>query len=99
MTTHDGPGSGGRGWIRTTVGVSQRVYSASPLAARAPVRGARYIGWSPVDSSVRRKTEDIQGWLVRKHAPSQLYPTRPSGPEPWRSAAPARPAPAPGHGR
>jgi hypothetical protein len=34
-------GSGGRGWIRTTVGVSQRVYSASPLAARAPVRRAR----------------------------------------------------------
>src|SRR5882762_4316322 len=31
---------GGRGWIRTTVGVSQRVYSASPLAARAPVREA-----------------------------------------------------------
>src|SRR5215475_10645808 len=37
-------GNGGRGWIRTTVGVSQRVYSASPLAARAPVRRARYIG-------------------------------------------------------
>jgi transcriptional regulator with XRE-family HTH domain len=36
--------AGGRGWIRTTVGVSQRVYSASPLAARAPVRRARYIG-------------------------------------------------------
>src|SRR5262245_61095026 len=31
---------GGRGWIRTTVGVSQRVYSASPLATRAPVRQA-----------------------------------------------------------
>src|SRR5437016_6868199 len=34
------PEIGGRGWIRTTVGVSQRVYSASPLAARAPVREA-----------------------------------------------------------
>src|SRR5437870_12303594 len=34
------PEIGGRGWIRTTVGVSQRVYSASPLAARAPVQEA-----------------------------------------------------------
>ena len=43
---------GGRGWIRTTVGVSQRVYSASPLAARAPVRRARYIGGTAADSSM-----------------------------------------------
>ncbi len=44
--------NGGRGWIRTTVGVSQRVYSASPLAARAPVRRARYIGGTGADSSM-----------------------------------------------
>jgi hypothetical protein len=44
--------NGGRGWIRTTVGVSQRVYSASPLAARAPVRRARYIGGTAADSSM-----------------------------------------------
>ena len=29
--------NGGGGWIRTNVGVSQRVYSPSPLATRAPL--------------------------------------------------------------
>jgi hypothetical protein len=28
----------GQGWVRTTVGVSQWIYSPSPLAARAPTR-------------------------------------------------------------
>src|ERR1700753_4262769 len=32
------PGLGGRGRIRTYVGRSQRVYSPSPLATRAPFR-------------------------------------------------------------
>ena len=31
-------GFGGRGWIRTNVGVSQRIYSPPPLATRAPFR-------------------------------------------------------------
>ena len=30
-------GNGGGGWIRTNVGVRQRVYSPSPLATRAPL--------------------------------------------------------------
>ena len=28
--------NGGRGWIRTSVGARQRIYSPSPLATRAP---------------------------------------------------------------
>src|SRR5579872_5412263 len=31
---------GGGGWIRTNVGVRQRIYSPSPLATRAPLRTA-----------------------------------------------------------
>jgi hypothetical protein len=31
---------GGGGWIRTNVGVRQRIYSPSPLATRAPLRPA-----------------------------------------------------------
>jgi hypothetical protein len=31
---------GGGGWIRTNVGVRQRIYSPSPLATRAPLRRA-----------------------------------------------------------
>lgn len=30
--------NGGRGWIRTNVGVRQRIYSPPPLATRAPFR-------------------------------------------------------------
>lgn len=32
---------GGGGWIRTNVGVRQRIYSPSPLATRAPLRWRR----------------------------------------------------------
>ena len=32
--------SGGGGWIRTSVGVSQQIYSLPPLATRAPLRRA-----------------------------------------------------------
>ncbi|SIT49808.1 hypothetical protein BN2475_1850002 [Paraburkholderia ribeironis] len=30
--------SGGGGWIRTNVGISQQIYSLPPLATRAPLR-------------------------------------------------------------
>ena len=30
--------NGGEGWIRTNVGVRQRIYSPPPLATRAPLR-------------------------------------------------------------
>src|SRR5512135_3105928 len=30
---------GGGGWIRTSVGVSQQIYSLPPLTTRAPLRG------------------------------------------------------------
>ena len=33
--------SGGGGWIRTNVGVRQRIYSPPPLATRAPLRSQR----------------------------------------------------------
>jgi hypothetical protein len=35
--------SGGGGWIRTNVGVSQQIYSLPPLATRAPLRRERMI--------------------------------------------------------
>jgi hypothetical protein len=35
--------SGGGGWIRTNVGVSQQIYSLPPLATRAPLRRERII--------------------------------------------------------
>jgi hypothetical protein len=38
LSTHFHPPPGGGGWIRTNVGVRQRVYSPSPLATRAPLR-------------------------------------------------------------
>src|SRR5215467_10940813 len=31
--------AGGGGWIRTSVGVSQQIYSLPPLATRAPLHG------------------------------------------------------------
>ena len=34
---------GGGGWIRTSVGVSQQIYSLPPLATRAPLRGEPQI--------------------------------------------------------
>ena len=37
------PYSGGGGWIRTNVGVSQQIYSLPPLATRAPLRRERII--------------------------------------------------------
>ena len=37
LAIHFSPGGGG--WIRTSVGVSQQIYSLPPLATRAPLRG------------------------------------------------------------
>src|SRR5512140_1008864 len=34
---------GGGGWIRTSVGVSQQIYSLPPLTTRAPLRGEPQI--------------------------------------------------------
>ena len=50
--------NGGGGWIRTNVGVRQRVYSPSPLATRAsllaPINTALFGAWK------FRKYEDLQ---------------------------------------
>ena len=35
--------TGGEGWIRTNVGVSQQIYSLPPLATRAPPREPHII--------------------------------------------------------
>jgi hypothetical protein len=45
---------GGGGWIRTSVGVSQQIYSLPPLATRAPLRGepqtiAQGLWQAPID--------------------------------------------------
>src|SRR6185437_2160380 len=41
--------SGGGGWIRTNVGVSQQIYSLPPLATRAPLRRElRIMGERPL---------------------------------------------------
>ncbi len=40
MSGTAGQEPGGGGWIRTSVGVRQRIYSPSPLATRAPLRPA-----------------------------------------------------------
>ena len=41
--------SGGQGWIRTIVGVSQQIYSLPPLATRAPTQ--RFKWWAFRDSN------------------------------------------------
>ena len=38
VATHINSLAGGGGWIRTSVGVSQQIYSLPPLATRAPLR-------------------------------------------------------------
>ena len=43
-------GSGGGGWIRTNVGVSQQIYSLPPLATRAPLREEPAIMWRGTES-------------------------------------------------
>jgi hypothetical protein len=46
--------SGGGGWIRTNVGVRQRIYSPSPLATRAPLHaGKRGTNAEPQPLSTR----------------------------------------------
>jgi hypothetical protein len=47
--------SGGGGWIRTNVGVSQQIYSLPPLATRAPLRRERII-MTTVQRNVKRCT-------------------------------------------
>ena len=48
--------SGGGGWIRTTVGVSQQIYSLPPLATRAPLRRARDYNTAGVQGSCQSTT-------------------------------------------
>src|SRR3954467_7731428 len=44
--------AGGGGWIRTSVGVSQQIYSLPPLATRAPLRRtSKYSTFLPGRSS------------------------------------------------
>ena len=38
IATHINSLAGGGGWIRTSVGVSQQIYSLPPLATRAPLQ-------------------------------------------------------------
>src|SRR5438876_3992311 len=45
---------GGGGWIRTSVGVSQQIYSLPPLATRAPLRGEPQSIAAWIDDSPRQ---------------------------------------------
>lgn len=54
--------SGGEGWIRTNVGVSQQIYSLPPLATRAPLRRELAI-MGPSGHPVKRclvKSQDFE---------------------------------------
>ena len=75
--------AGGGGWIRTSVGVSQQIYSLPPLATRAPLRRTQdYSRLSAVSPS-----------LARLEPPARaLKPSRKPSPRPRR----AQPA---SHGR
>jgi hypothetical protein len=58
---------GGGGWIRTSVGVSQQIYSLPPLATRAPLRNSRLAtlhGFTNPPGAPRRKNPRLWA-LVR----------------------------------
>src|SRR5438105_11847388 len=82
---------GGRGWLRTTVRVSQRVYSASPLAARAPVQeAALYRLWG---YGLKRATAATAFHHARAQtAGARAAPARPHGGTGAARVGRARPA-------
>ena len=50
---------GGGGWIRTSVGVSQQIYSLPPLATRAPLRGEPGSIAAFIDGPAGGRAEDL----------------------------------------
>jgi hypothetical protein len=63
---------GGQGWIRTSVGIRQRIYSPSPLTTRAPThetprghrrRSSRSLRWSHPSESNRQPSDYKSGAL------------------------------------
>lgn len=66
--------SGGEGWIRTNVGVSQQIYSLPPLATRAPLRRELAI-MGPSSHPVKRslmKSRDFEHWCSHPYTASSL---------------------------
>src|SRR5690606_30118427 len=49
--------SGGGGWIRTNVGVSQQICSLPPLTTRAPLQGTANYGPRPIEC------QTVGAWL------------------------------------
>ena len=85
-------GNGGRGWIRTNVGVRQRIYSPPPLATRAPFRRRRDYRdpWGDVNEALRGLQsfgEHQLSWpaqaLCWAYETSQQFPQRRPWPR-WR---------------
>ena len=68
---------GGGGWIRTHVGVRQRIYSPSPLATRAPLPSPP--GWDDATTAAN-------------HADQRRYVEFRVTPNPWTNADDPRPA-------
>ncbi len=58
--------SGGGGWIRTNVGVSQQIYSLPPLATRAPLREEPAI--------IGRRADCVKSWLAHSQQIENLAP-------------------------
>ncbi len=86
-------GRGGGGWIRTNVGVRQRIYSPPPLATRAPLQTGQEAAAIlraaacqryPARDKPANRARHRPGWLMRQRRP------RPHRNAPWRVA------PAPG---
>ena len=70
--------SGGGGWIRTTVGVSQQIYSLPPLATRAPLRRAcdyNTDGAVPKSQSSTPPPAAARNWLARLKWPQPMKGT------------------------
>ncbi len=68
--------SGGGGWIRTNVGVSQQIYSLPPLATRAPLRRELMImGEHPlsVKHFVRSRTHNALTYRESANAKTPAY--------------------------
>src|SRR5690606_8258300 len=69
----DAEKSGGGGWIRTNVGVSQQIYSLPPLATRAPLQGTVNYGRRGIDCQFPERhaaaSEPRRGCAARRPEP------------------------------
>ena len=81
---------GGGGWIRTSVGVSQQIYSLPPLATRAPLRGEP--GSIAGDFASPRRTQWSDQSIGACPCSARKRLTAPKCPQPMKGADPRRAA-------